>query len=68
MNLLIAFETTLLPDNVASNDERMLLTMKITVYSQIKGKISVKGRFSFVCVFFALSFSLPNKNLKSVLT
>ena len=43
MNLLIALKTTLLLDNVASNDERMLLTMKITVYSQMKGKISLKA-------------------------
>ena len=60
MNLLIALETTLLPDNVVSNDERVLLTMKITVYSQIKGKISLKAvSHLFACFLIqALAYAI----------
>ena len=68
MNLLIAFKTNLLPDNVVSNDERMLMTMKIIVYPQIKGKISLKA-VSHLFAWFLLQavdsqHKLRNKNLK----
>ena len=63
-----AFETTLLPDNVVSNDERMSVTMKIIVYRQIKGKISVEAVSHLFACFLLQAFDsqrkLRNKNLK----
>ena len=56
-----AFETTLLPDNVVSNDERMLMTMKIIVYPQIKVKISLKAvSHLFACFCFKLLIRSAN--------